>query len=352
MRFVGIDILRAIAIFAVIFHHAIWPQLKPISTQYIFWNGGYMAVSLFFLLSGFIISLPYWQWKRDVSSLRDIKYFYLHRGVRLYPLFIVTGIISILCISWVSLYSTKELFLSLTTVWSFFSTFFFPSINPVYWSLMLEIQMSIVFPFIILFSKQVPLVYFMIVAIIVSYFSQYLWWHIPYDNPHTSPYRDHILWHLDEFIIGMYIARLYIQNKLSVMWGSYYIGIGACILFVWIILADSMRYGTFFWLIWQPDAMLVSFRNIILSIAWICILIPLLSCKNAPKWIIYGWKMCYSLYLWHMILWMLAEQYFWGVSGPISTFIYLSTTILVSSISYMWIEVRLARWLQKYIIKV
>lgn len=128
-----------------------------------------MAVSLFFVLSGLVISLPYWQKKREFRSFFDVGDFFKRRFFRLYPLFILSALASLFFIFGFSPPAMKEAFWSLTTLGSFSASHFFPSINPVYWSLMLEVQMSLVFPIIIVFSRKIHIAWMLIIFVIIAY---------------------------------------------------------------------------------------------------------------------------------------------------------------------------------------
>jgi peptidoglycan/LPS O-acetylase OafA/YrhL len=94
-----LDLIRAVAIIVIIFHHAYIP-LYPIAvtipnklyTLFIsFLNichtGGWVAVDLFFVLSGFLVSgLLFNEYKKHRRI--DVKSFIVRRGFKIYPAFI------------------------------------------------------------------------------------------------------------------------------------------------------------------------------------------------------------------------------------------------------------------------
>lgn len=351
MQIQTINFLRTIAILAVIFHHSIWPQLKPIITPYIFGNFGYMAVSLFFVLSGFVIALPYWNNQRNFSqnTIKKIFHFYFHRFLRLYPLFIITAIIGLIVIG-INFHTIKEFFYSLTTVGSLSSNYFMPSINPAYWSLMLEIQMSIIFPFIILFHKKIHIVLQLIIFATIAYFVSYFGYYNPSINPHTTPERDFILWHLDEFVLWIFIAFLYSKSFfISLKKYNIFCILGwIFLLFFWIVLADLGRYWQFFGLYQNIDYYILAFRNIFLSFSWFLLIIWFITFDNqiSPKlW--YIWKMSFSFYLWHVLILIIFEKFFGTISNfwLILTIFYLIVTIFVSILSFYFIELKFTKTL-------
>lgn len=304
-----------------------------------------MAVSLFFVLSGFVIALPYIQEKRDFKNISKILQFFKHRFFRLYPLFILAAICAVIFILGFSSRTFKELIFSWTTIGSFSSSYFFPSINPVFWSLMLEVQMSLIFPIIIIFSRRIPIVFLFGPFVILAYFVQFFGWQIPFENPHTSPFRDTIFGHLDEFCLGIFMAYLAVKKNFSL--SKKWIFPAIFVIFLWIFIADSWRYGQFFGLDFQPEIWLVAARNIFLMSAWFLLIFATFSVQKIPKFLSLIGAMCYSLYLWHMFVEMFFKKYFGEITGIPMTILYFIITFLISWISYELIEKRFTKFLQQ-----
>jgi Acyltransferase family len=87
-----IDGLRGVAICAVIFQHAFSHGISHalvafgvIGFPYLVDNG-WMGVSLFFILSGFVLSLPYTGAETKFYDLAEVFAFYRRRARRLLPL--------------------------------------------------------------------------------------------------------------------------------------------------------------------------------------------------------------------------------------------------------------------------
>ena len=85
--FVTLDGLRGIAAIAVLLRHTV-PNFMPTSPS----ASGYLAVDLFFVLSGFVIAYAY---ERALLNGLTITQFMIKRVVRLYPLYIVAGLVSL-----------------------------------------------------------------------------------------------------------------------------------------------------------------------------------------------------------------------------------------------------------------
>ncbi|MDB5714329.1 MAG: hypothetical protein JWO15_1726 [Sphingomonadales bacterium] len=77
--FVTLDVMRGIAALAVLAHHCA-PLLGP------WWSPGsaYLAVDLFFMLSGFVLALAY---SDRLNSTMTTGQFVVERAIRIYPLF-------------------------------------------------------------------------------------------------------------------------------------------------------------------------------------------------------------------------------------------------------------------------
>ena len=118
-RFVTLDALRGVAAIGVMLYHSM-----PASPLVI--PGGYLAVDLFFVLSGFVIALTYEDKLREGMSARE---FLTLRAIRLWPALLVGAIVAI------ALEHGHAGMLFLLP--SPYSDTLYPS-NPPLWSLLLE----------------------------------------------------------------------------------------------------------------------------------------------------------------------------------------------------------------------
>jgi peptidoglycan/LPS O-acetylase OafA/YrhL len=182
LRLHSIDILRGLAALSVAFYH-IWghdgsyaypsigivPQTpNPTFLMYLIspFRWGYLGVSLFLVLSGFCIHLPYARKKYSNSSY-EFKgaTFFTRRIWRLYPAYIVAVIVTAITLklgSYIpSLHveghfpvpTTWDVIAHLTMLHGFFENQFY-SIASVFWSLSLEFQLYLAYPlFLLAFRK-------------------------------------------------------------------------------------------------------------------------------------------------------------------------------------------------------
>lgn len=126
-RFATLDGLRGIAALLVMFYHA--DTWSPVPMP-----GGYLAVDLFFALSGFVIALAYEPRLRAGLSLRE---FTVNRLVRIYPMFLAGALIGALLL---------PAHLGMLVMLPDFESprLLFPA-NPPMWSLLFELLINIAF---------------------------------------------------------------------------------------------------------------------------------------------------------------------------------------------------------------
>lgn len=117
-RFSSLDGLRGVAAIAVLFFHG--GKFAPLPMP-----GGYLAVDLFFALSGFVIALAYEERLREGMTLRQ---FAVARAIRVYPMYLVGLMIGRLYVepspqNWLMLPSLSypdEMFRVNVPMWSLF----------------------------------------------------------------------------------------------------------------------------------------------------------------------------------------------------------------------------------------
>jgi len=150
--------LRGIAaLYVVIFHtngHYRFPSLVlP------FIRHGYIAVDLFFILSGFVMAMTYSSLFEDGFKLKNFKHFILLRLARIYPLFALMTLLTAVLIATVlsDTYPFADLGkallfnFTLTHVWGFCN-----SIVPPSWSISTEWLAYLLFPIGIYVAMRVP----------------------------------------------------------------------------------------------------------------------------------------------------------------------------------------------------
>ncbi|MEB7868752.1 acyltransferase family protein [Enterococcus faecium] len=216
-----IDCFRGIAVLAVIFYH-LPNSLLP---------GGLQGVTIFFVVSGFLMAK---------NTIRDEKnrqfsflHFYYKRIKRIYPflLFSLDVFIFILGISNIRLIGNirselPSLIFGYNNWWqlnqgvSYFDSYFNASLFKHYWSLSVELQFYLIWPFLFIVIKRMrrkQVFYLIYTLIFVSIlFSLFL--------PSTKAYY-HTIAKLFPFLLGVWgyfnritIGRFFEQNTFSKIW--------------------------------------------------------------------------------------------------------------------------------------
>ncbi|GGJ47982.1 acyltransferase family protein [Deinococcus roseus] len=164
-RFVSLDALRGIAALMVVFSHvavftyypfAEHPKI-PSALEFVLWNLGATGVDTFFVLSGFVLSLPYLQQGREMQPLK----FIFRRFRRLYPAYLVSLLLAValkhfhgteplteIVMRWYQPLTVQEVLQHLLLL---NPKMHIQSVNPVLWTLLVELHMAFFMPVVIRF---------------------------------------------------------------------------------------------------------------------------------------------------------------------------------------------------------
>ncbi len=151
-RLVALDALRGLAAFIVIWHHfrEAFNMSQPRWYQRPF-VAGHAAVVLFFVLSGYVLSLPYWKGRQLPYGLYLVRRFF-----RIYVPYATATAFALLVGSHL-LFSHLPLTEWFNRTWQtpftgriiaaqFFKISTAPTVNTAFWSLRYEMEMSLIFP--------------------------------------------------------------------------------------------------------------------------------------------------------------------------------------------------------------
>lgn len=199
-RFPGLDGLRAAACLLVIFHHVaqrldIYSQHFILQHIQLFFLMGNTGVSFFFVLSGFLLSYPFW--KNYISNLDfpDIANYAKRRAARIMPgyyaSFAVSIILALLFIPDMD-YFARRLITGLTFTAGFHYTTLFPSfVNSPLWSISFEVFSYLLMPLFMfgLFriagekrSFKKGIIYWIFALILIIGINQLIHMHLTPDN--------------------------------------------------------------------------------------------------------------------------------------------------------------------------
>jgi peptidoglycan/LPS O-acetylase OafA/YrhL len=223
-RLQSVDALRGLAILAVLACHLFqghaphgsWPVsvlghqvflASPLSNSF-------QAVALFFVLSGFVLYLPYAQGRRSMTSWAEVRAFLWRRCRRLVPLYLVVATMGLV---WFSGQPNPMEFLKhvahYLTVSHVLTSAFYPAGHFALWSIQVELQFCLLFPALVWVMRRwgVGRSLFLIVSLsfIVRWVGASLAGPASLQSESVALFRDTIFARMDDFAWGMLLAHLY-----------------------------------------------------------------------------------------------------------------------------------------------
>lgn len=305
-----VDGLRFIAISAVLFHHLLAMFLSgsgrsPEVRTYASWFAaadqswlvipaycGHFGVNLFFVISGFILALPFAKRAFNEQAAPDLKSYYLRRVTRIEPPYLLSMIV-IFLIHWkqwgegprVIPNLIASLFYSHGLVYGRES-----AINGVAWSLEIEIQFYLLTPLLVLMFRLRNVVArrSLLVALIIG-FGMLSQWVIYPSGSARLPLT--LLNFAHYFLTGFLLADFYLTGWLRsadkrLSWDLVTLGAAAA------IIATLSRFGQFYFLL-----------PLMVGLLYVGFFLGRLS--NAfvrTQWITIIGGMCYTIYLYHILI--------------------------------------------------
>ncbi len=348
--------LRGYAILGVIYFHLIGVFFNQVgwSTYKIFditifpltyLSNGWLGVDLFFILSGFVLYLPYATKSRELATKSDLWGFFKNRAARLLPLYYTVVLISVIFIvRWSHIHDWafwKEMLLMFTCTFNFTRETFIPQSNYVLWSLGIEVLFSLLFPVLIWGIKKNGIVKFSLFVFYFSFIVRMIsYWYKPeyyYVAPHLNMIKDSIFGRLDDFIVGMLVCHWFVTG-----WKQVWLEKNSIQLFlvsmVVITLGCYFSDSVFLQLIpkyYEPAI------NTVFQLGFGMLILSLLHMRKNPLRYLFTnnflqlcGMMCYSLYLWHGNMRMVFMADF-TISRIISYCFFL---FALSFLSYRYIE--------------
>lgn len=309
-KFPTMDGLRGVAaLFVVARHtHAYWLNLPFRS---------YLAVDLFFLLSGFVIAHSYEQ--KLASGQMSTRHFLVTRLIRLYPLYLLSLFLALAISASPLTWSTvvRGVFM----VPSLYEGSLFP-LDVVYWSLFFELVVNALY----VFAR--PVLTNTLLAFVVGFFGLLLVYLARLSGGNYLGFEGlpiHLLGGIVRSVFGILFGILLYRHRHRIGGWALHFGGGLGALIVVCFVLCSPGVGRFDWLV---DSVVVL---AVFPIAILCSQgrpparwIPLLTVLGAAS---------YPLYLFHPLLGkvgLLVFPYFIPTYVPISGLVFMVTTFIVS----------------------
>jgi peptidoglycan/LPS O-acetylase OafA/YrhL len=313
---------------------------------------GYIGVSFFFILSGFILAYNYRDAILDQKILKSD--FYSARLARIYPLHLLTLLIAVpLTLQNVNFQIAlwlKQLFFNLSLTQSFvpIKNIYF-SFNSPSWSISNELFFYLLFPSIILlisrikklkYSKTLLVPFLLLIPALMLVTPPTYYKSLFYVNPFIR---------VADFIVGILLFELYlkVKDKELVIHYNFLEFFSILLLVVFFIFHQLLplvvRYSVYYWFPMSFLVLIFSFQKGILS--------KLLSNK---KLILLG-EISFGFYMFHQLILKYFVQFnksdFHIVNEYLIITIVFIISILISYLSFIWFENPLNKYLKSILIK-
>lgn len=349
--FPNLDGLRFFAFLIVLISHLaifVWPN----ASQYIH---GELGVSFFFVLSGFLITylLFYEQETKGFISLKD---FYARRALRIFPVYFLTLIIGI-AIAYFALsgvpFSTEFNSASLPWFVLFLANFYVighegtSAMLVVLWSISVEQQFYLVWPYVASKLKRNNIVWFLIVIILSANIFRFVF----VENYKMLAYSTFSV--MSDLAVGALMGYAsfvmpMLRNKFGTWWTKSKVfvlyTIFACAVYLTIYAHDIV-----------PDSLwtlYAGFMPFVFSIIFAFIIFEQ-NYSSGSLWkvgkskvLTYLGKISYGLYAYHLIALAFTGAILskLSVSSPIvTTVVMFGLTVLLAHLSYKYVEKRILR---------
>ncbi|HTA82609.1 MAG TPA: acyltransferase [Bacteroidia bacterium] len=322
----ALDGLRAYSAIAVILFHADMPCIGP----------GWLGVNFFFVLSGFLITSILLQSKEAVNYF---SVFYSRRFLRIFPVYyllLFTAIILAIILgrnikdAWYYLFYIQNFKLALNN-WHIS----FPLWLGNTWTLAIEEQFYIFFPFLVKYLSKKALVICCFMLILISIINRYVFYkYIGWGNTLSN---------LDYLSAGALLS-IFLRN-----------GIKPDLIFRYLCISFSAMTLIFFFI--SKNFYLSFLVTCLLPFITIVILIlvtykhKLLAYLFENRLVLYIGKISYGIYLYHIPFFMLINRN--SKSWPISLIIIvkIAGTIIIAALSFRFFESRFIKMKNKFILK-
>jgi peptidoglycan/LPS O-acetylase OafA/YrhL len=291
-----IDGLRFVAIISVLLFHLLGElqnrsgRILPVESRYsgLFWviSSGGSGVSLFFIISGFVLALPFARHHLGGAPAVSLRKYFMRRVTRLEPPYLLSVLLFVALLALYSRHFTADLARHAAVTAVYLHSLVYDAmtpINPVSWSLEVEVQFYILAPLVMLLyrirQKMVrrAVMAALIVAISLAQYPLV-------DSPRASL---SILFYAQFFLMGLLMADLYIVDgdaiRPSLLWDAAGV-LGLAVSFgaprTFVITHIAMPWAMAF-------IFLAALRGVVLRRFF------------ANSWVATIGGMCYSIYLIH-----------------------------------------------------
>lgn len=349
--FDNIDLLRAFAALSVVVYHVIeilgWKTF-PTNWPFVWFRFGWMGVDIFFVISGFVITLSAFNRLEKKGEKNFFFSFMKRRILRIVPLHYLTMLVFIVFIVPNLLF--YNLMNNLFTHMLFIHNWFFSyhgSINGANWSLGDEMQFYFLIALTAKWLKKINWFYLLITVFCISFLWRAGAIYFVDINQERGTFKLFIAstqlpGMLDEFGVGMLLARLIMTDfGQKIISGQKYIILAISIVAVILVYTEMsifVRYDTF----WNYPLMVIFFRGAFaISVGAVILLLCSINVPRLLKSLMlplyFLGTISYGIYLWHLPV-LLSIKRIEGLPNNIALITIIIVTITFASGSWYFYE--------------
>lgn len=345
-RLVALDDLRGVAILLVVLYHGVtqaWGFQPPQGGDYwlAFIYAGNSGVTLFFLLSGILVSRPFFV-SRQRRQQVDLKRYAVQRALRILPLYYLMVMVGVLVTERYTQLPAALVFLAWGHSVGTFSN--------VWWSLATEVQFYLALPLFFLllaYSRWLALTVFLVW---LAVFTAVCLHGVSFGLLGTLYWVLSLGGKLPAFLVGMAIGWVLVERRLPVM--TRRMGQAALMLLVialTMFLQVTVEHGVVEFSLRQPWVVLPE-SLLWGALAFVMLATPNLSGGAVARLLRYLGRISYSLYLIHlpMIMYCLALTDAQGIPTFACLLLGLSLSLVLAHLSYIVIEKRFLALKDRY----
>jgi peptidoglycan/LPS O-acetylase OafA/YrhL len=330
-----LDHLRFFAALLVfVYHWHAWTMIRQHTGGLLFSlvREGEMGVSLFMVLSGFILT------RITIGKKVIYRYFILNRIIRIYPMYIFVLIVA--AYSGDRAMDMAEFIQYLLPI-NNLHNMYIPKFEQM-WTVAVEFQFYLLFPLLVAFLSKFGIKYiFGLISIMVM---ARLFIFLADGAVRDAAYWT-ILGRLDQFCIGMLAAKLYLRRA-KVFSFCIALPLSIVAVYVWIYIFEDVTGGGYYG-VGSENRIAWIVSPSIDAIVWSALVLAYLSAPwNFPKWtdsaLAFLGSISFSMYAWHYPILRLVDRHphFAPFNSWFQNFalVLLPVVILVSTLSYFVIE--------------
>ncbi len=347
-RVYTIDYLRGLlALLVMIYHYGNWGDLfTPEASSFLTRNALY-GVSLFFIISGFSLTVTYFHRFNRLEVARITDYFF-KRFARIYPLFwlIVCLFLIFVLLTGKDFPDTSRILSNLTISFAFFEGQ--KGLTPGSWSIGIEIVFYVLLP-IVLYSLHVirsfRLILFIVSIGLLLYLSSYTMYDTTDIDDYWSVYLN-LINHVYFFVFGIFMGVLFLEHKTLFMLKTPVVFAGLAILLVFLVWYPIE--GSIVSLLYQENRIALSVVYFLVFYLFVTLHFILDHNRLANKVFEHLGDISYTVYLLHPLVYkylhyFLSETMDLGREAMIVVMI--ASTVVLSGLIYKMYEIPAKKYL-------